>query len=356
MLTFLPVVSFSVVVPTYNMADHIEPLWQSMVSSGLAEHAAEILIVNDGSNDGTRECLDRLRNASQLASAKLRAVHLEQNVGRFFARLEGSRRAVGDDVLFLDSRLTLPDNFAAKLAQARQEYPCIVGSIDLDTSRNRFCLYWDRSHRFVFRRHFSWAHAPIVLTPANFDEFLSGTTVFMCPTDIFVAACAHFEHAGLLSDDTFLMKRIVAVVPIAVHPDVRVGWVPRETFAKFVWRIWDRGPGFVEYRVIAQRGGMYFWIVLGGLLLCLSVGCLVATLPIVGVPVMLVGLSLIPLSTALLAKNPREFVQLAPLHTAVVAAFAAGIVRGLIVNLGRMIRDGSVREVLVSASSRRSSP
>jgi glycosyltransferase involved in cell wall biosynthesis len=332
-------IDFAVVIPTCNMSEFLPALWQSLVTAGIAERAHSVVIVNDGSSDDTRAVLDTLRESSDLAKAKLRPLHLEKNQGRFRARLAGARACDTASILFLDSRLTLPENFGASLARVSQEHASIVGSVDIDTERSRFCLYWDRSHRFMFRNHFRHAERPIILTPENFDSFLKGTGVFYCLRKDFVEACARFEDSDLLSDDTFLMRDMVAVRPMVVHPDVRVGWVPRETATEFIWRIWDRGPGFVEYHVFERRGGVYFWAVSAGMVATVGIVGLVAVAPPVGATVALGSVAAIAASTALIAKSPREFVTLAPLHTAVTLAFGAGVVRGIGVNALRVLRS-----------------
>jgi glycosyltransferase involved in cell wall biosynthesis len=327
--------SFSVVIPTYNMCGYLPELWQSMVDSGLAERADAIVVVNDGSTDDSRAWLDRCRESSPLARRKLRPLHLRQNQGRYRARMQGAESVVSEDLLFLDSRLTLPRNFAQELAAASERYGSIVGSVDIDTARSNFCLYWDRSHRAIFRHHFAHADQPITLTSKNFDEFLKGTGVFLCDRKLFLDACAHFAESDLLSDDTFLMKKMVEHAPITVHPDVRVGWVPRESYREFIWRIWDRGPGFVEYHVFERRSGLFFWATIALAIGFLSWICVVCVAPPVGAGLVVVGAAAAALSTAWFATSPKEFVALAPLHVGVTGAFAAGALRGIFVNSKR---------------------
>lgn len=334
--------AFSVVIPTFEMQSHLEALWQSLCTAGVTGAAHEIVFVDDGSRDATAAVLDALASRPE-AAGKLRVLRLPENVGRFEARRRGAAAARSENVLFLDTRLTLPADFAAALLRAVATHPAVVGAVDIDTRKNRFCLYWDRSHKLIFRKHYAKAHAPIVLTPENFDEYLKGTGVFYCPRELFLRACEAFEGQDLLSDDTFLMRRMVEECPITVHPDVRVSWVPRETFREFVWRIWDRGPGFVEYHVFERRG-LFFWVTTGALAASGAVVVLCVAAPPIGFSLVGAGLLAIGASTALLAKGPRELIALLPIHTAVTLAFGAGAVRGIYVNLAKRWRGQAVGE------------
>lgn len=329
--------AFTVVVPTCNMHAHLPALWRSFGQAGLLERAECVLFVDDGSTDDTPRVLAEIAASARPGEARVEVLTLPKNQGRFFARYAGAKAVRTERVLFLDTRLELPDDFAEQLVRAGEQYPAINGTVDVDVSRNLFCLYWDRSHRALFRHHYAHTHVPVTLTPSNFDAFLKGTTVFYCPTEEWVRACAHFEGSDLLSDDTFLMKRMVETCPITIHPQVRISWVPRETFSQFVWRIWDRGPGFAEYHVYERRG-LLFWTVMGGLAALLGWLGLVFVQPWAALWVALVALGAIVLSTAAFAQSPLEFLQLIPLHVATFFAFAFGALRGIVVVAARKLR------------------
>jgi glycosyltransferase involved in cell wall biosynthesis len=344
--------SFSVVIPTCNMEAYLPTLVQSLADSGLLKVAAEIIIVDDGSTDGTAARLAELKNGLPASEReKFRPLILPKNMGRFFARLEGARAANADNILFLDTRVTPARDFAEALDRVSKEHPSVVGSVDIDTTRSVFCLYWDRSHKAIFRKHFKDAVRPIVLTEHNYDDYLKGTGVFLCPRKLFIDACVEFEHQDLLSDDTFLMKRIVEQIPITIHPEVRVGWVPRETYREFVWRIWDRGPQFVEYHVFEKRG-LFFFATIAGLAAAAGTCVLLIVAPPVGLGVLAAGTLAVAASTALMAKSPGEFLRLAPLHVGVAAAFGAGAVRGIIVNTGRKLGGQKTQGLLRRLSLR----
>lgn len=322
--------TISLVVPTYEMSGYLPELWASFESAGLFDVLEEVIVVDDGSKDATREVLARLAGGAH--GEKLVRVHLERNVGRFRARIEGAKRAKGSHVLFLDSRLTLPQGFGRALAVAAEKHASVMGVVDIDVTRNVFCLYWDRSHRRIFRRTYEATKRELVLTPDNYDDHVKGTTVFLCERDTFLETSSAFED--LLNDDTFLLKEMVKKTPITIDPTVRVQWVPRETFREFLERLWERGPSFVEYHVFEHQGA-FFWAVVAGGVVFVGLSCLTLAAPFVGGIAWTGALAATALSTALFARSPVELVKLAPLHVAVVGTFGAGVLRGLWVNARR---------------------
>ncbi len=92
----------SVVVPTLNEVDNVEPLVRQIMTA--APDCLEILVVDDGSNDGTR---DRVRSLAVQFPVRL----LERNapaLGLSGAVIAGARVARGEIVVVMDADLSHP--------------------------------------------------------------------------------------------------------------------------------------------------------------------------------------------------------------------------------------------------------
>jgi glycosyltransferase involved in cell wall biosynthesis len=330
----------SLVIPTYEMSTHLRALWTSVGDSGLLDVVTEVIVVDDGSKDDTRAVLERLKSGPR--GGMLRTLHLPRNVGRFQARIAGAEAASSERVLFLDTRLTLPAGFGEAIRAAAERHAAVMGNVDIDVERSVFCLYWDRSHRRIFKRHYDAIDRELTLTTENYDAYLKGTGVLLVDRDVFLETCASFDP-GLLSDDTFLMKEIVAKTPITLDPRVRVQWVPRENWRSFLARLWERGPGFVEYHVFEHRGA-FFWAVVAGGIVFVGLAGLTVVAPPLGALAAAGSVVLTAASTALLARSPSEVLKLAPLHVAVVGTFGAAVLRGLVVNTKRALSGRAVRQ------------
>ena len=85
----------SVIIPSYNRVKHLERLVPWLRSQGIDKSRSEIIIINDGSVDGTKAFLDTLNDDW------FRAVH-QKNSGQARARNEGVKVARGQVLLFLD--------------------------------------------------------------------------------------------------------------------------------------------------------------------------------------------------------------------------------------------------------------
>ncbi|MGQ9730900.1 MAG: glycosyltransferase family 2 protein [Candidatus Zipacnadales bacterium] len=92
----------SIVVPVYNEVQSVGPLHQqlSQVLEDLT-HEAEILFVNDGSNDGTAEVLDEIAAKDD----RVTIIHLRRNFGQSAAMAAGFEYARGQIVIVTDGDL-----------------------------------------------------------------------------------------------------------------------------------------------------------------------------------------------------------------------------------------------------------
>ena len=87
---------FSVIIPCYNCVKTLEATVNSIRVCGLSDY--EILLIDDGSNDGTAELCDTLC----VRYPELRCVH-QENAGVSTARNRGINEAQGEYLWFVDA-------------------------------------------------------------------------------------------------------------------------------------------------------------------------------------------------------------------------------------------------------------
>ncbi len=93
----------SIVVPMYNEVDNVEP-FVTAVHEALADYDRpwELIIVNDGSRDGTQQALDE---QARLRGPHVRPIHLWRNFRQTAAMQAGIDAARGDVIVTLDGDL-----------------------------------------------------------------------------------------------------------------------------------------------------------------------------------------------------------------------------------------------------------
>lgn len=92
----------SIVVPVYNEVRTVRPVIERLIAIDLPL-PREIIVVNDGSTDGTREVLDGIRDPGY----GIRIIHAERNAGKGAAIRLGFNEAKGTIVAIQDADLEL---------------------------------------------------------------------------------------------------------------------------------------------------------------------------------------------------------------------------------------------------------
>lgn len=101
----------SIIVPVFNEARTVAEVIQRLIAIDLPA-PREILVVNDGSTDGTRGVLDQL-----VERPELRIIHAEKNGGKGSAIRIGFARATGSIVAIQDADLELDPAQIAELVK-----------------------------------------------------------------------------------------------------------------------------------------------------------------------------------------------------------------------------------------------
>jgi len=126
----------SVIIPVYNEVKTIQEILRRVQATGLVD---EILIVDDGSQDGTRDLLKNLENSSPV-----KVIYHDRNRGKGAAVRTGISQAAGDLILIQDADLEYdPRDYPALLRPIEEGIADVVfGSRFLGAAR-RPILFWN---------------------------------------------------------------------------------------------------------------------------------------------------------------------------------------------------------------------
>jgi undecaprenyl-phosphate 4-deoxy-4-formamido-L-arabinose transferase len=115
----------SVVIPVYNEAENLRPLFDRLMATMDAlGKPFEVLFTDDGSRDGSRDILVGMHNARP---DHVRVILLRRNSGQHQAIMAAFERARGDVVVTLDADLQNPPEEIPKLIAAIEQGHDVAG-------------------------------------------------------------------------------------------------------------------------------------------------------------------------------------------------------------------------------------
>ena len=113
----------SIIVPVYNSKAHLECCVTSILNQSYKQF--ELLLIDDGSSDGSSELCDELSQKSE----KIRVIHKE-NGGVSSARNAGLDMASGDYIVFVDSDDVISNNYVETFIESSHKGDLILGMIE----------------------------------------------------------------------------------------------------------------------------------------------------------------------------------------------------------------------------------
>jgi hypothetical protein len=240
---------FSVVIPTYNAAEWL-PTTIGHLRAAMAEAgwwADEIVVVDDGSTDDTVSVV-----LADDAQPPVRVVR-QENLGRLRAREAGLEAAVGEFVLLCDSRVHIGATSLAFVAEQLREHPdrrIWNGHAETKVDGlNPVSRFWDGIAYLAWRRYLSNPRTTSY-DATDYDHYPKGTTLFLAPRSVLLAAYAGFDAEGIdprnANDDTLLLHPIAEQHPIWISPSFRCTYHPRTTLREFTTHSYHRGTVFID--------------------------------------------------------------------------------------------------------------
>jgi len=119
--------SISIIMPVYNTADVLREKVQHLLNLDYPEDSVEVLVVSDGSDDGTNTVLTGIKNP------RLRAILCSEHRGKASALNQGMRQARGEILVFVDIRPRVEPNALRQIVSnfADPTIGCVAGELCL---------------------------------------------------------------------------------------------------------------------------------------------------------------------------------------------------------------------------------
>ena len=158
--------AYTVVIPCFNEVDGVRETVTG-ISAVTSAAGAEIVVVDDGSTDGSLEVLEELSASGSVPN--LRVVRNATNQGYGASVKTGVRRARSDLIVIIDADGTYPSERIPDLVGASVDADMVVGARTHDHDGQSFVR---RMARSVLRAHCSW------LVGERIPDMNSGLRVF----------------------------------------------------------------------------------------------------------------------------------------------------------------------------------
>ncbi len=232
-------------MPVFNEAAHLRATIDALaVAVERSGWSAELVLVDDGSTDGSADVALRAANG-RLPTRVLR----QPNSGRLGARRRGVGDARADLVLLLDGRVRIePD--ALRFVRGRVEAgDRLWTSHVLVDSDSELGAFWSLIAELAWQDYFGDPRTTSFGIDA-FDRYPKGTTCFLGRRDLLVDAFERFRsgynderHAN---DDTAVLRYLAAREDIHIGPHFACRYSPRESLASFFRHSIHRGVVFLD--------------------------------------------------------------------------------------------------------------
>ncbi len=308
--------NFSVIVPVFNGADTLGACLEALDNQDYPRNQYEIIVVDDGSTDGTPEIAARF---------PARLVHLPSNQGRIAARNAGAEAATHDRLVFNDVRVVPERSFLRKV-DARNYQPLIPGIEEEGVSRWGFPRFFHLLRCRLYQPYYPLDGSPVevFICAENFNTIPKGTGCFVCSRDLWMQSQPAFPNKTM-SDDTRILREIVNRKPILRTTEVRAFYSQRRAAAAVIFHLFQRGPLFADYYL--RKGGRYRNLY--GLILCLF-GLMIITsiiFPTASVALLIGLLMAFVMATLCLSRTWSDPLVVGLCLPAVVLSFGLGILK-----------------------------
>ena len=238
----------SVVIPSFNSAPWLESTLGSLTKAlTRSSWDAEIIVVDDGSTDDSRQLLEKFEFQTDFEFKLIS----QQNQGRFLARWSGIQMASKQNVLLLDSRVLIDADSLGYVESEMQQF-------DSDAIWNAFVrtdehsslpgLFWDIPTRLFWGNFLRNPHR-VQFGQADFDKNPKGTGCLLLDRELLINSYKEVWPEGdlaLVSDDTRLLRNLVQKQDIVLDPGFSALYRPRISMKSFVAHTFMRGTLFVD--------------------------------------------------------------------------------------------------------------
>jgi peptidoglycan/xylan/chitin deacetylase (PgdA/CDA1 family)/GT2 family glycosyltransferase len=246
----------SIVIPTYNRRTAVVNLVEALLRQERPNLTIEIIVVVDGSSDGTAKALNTIDGS---ADAMVEVISTP-NSGRAAARNTGIARCTGRFVLFLDDDVLPIGSLLAAHVAADEGADVVLGRIEPGDNPHELKVFRSLSEQFYQDRHQRLATPNVVFRAT--DVFAGNLSVRRSLLEL--VGGFDSAYSGYGCEDWDLGQRLIeAGATIAYAPDAAV--VHHAMTTPDRWLQDAREEAITQQRLVEKHPGLIRDVTLGGL-------------------------------------------------------------------------------------------
>ncbi len=315
---------YTVIIPAYNSEDTIETCLRSVLDQkgAIVNEAFKVILIDDGSKDNTADVARKF---------PIEVIRLPKNSGRIVARLTGAIHAPTERLLFLDSRVTIPEDTIASLHRL-DAFPAVTGEVaNVRESKYRTpldtLLYLVR-RRYYGRSNFPLTDTQLVINKKNFFRAPKGAGMLLIDKALFQRLTPQ-KTGKDVNDDTMLFHNLVFQenTDLLRTSELRIFYHSRTEMQQVCGWLFERGIRFASFYLVPGAPFFLLAVMIPVILLLLAlIGHLLSgalSLPLVPVLVLFLCLAHILISIYL-SENFKDFLTVTLLFPCILSVFASG--------------------------------
>lgn len=220
----------SVVIPTYNAADTLPDCLGALLASDYPDF--EVIVVDDGSRDGSAAVADRLG---------ARVVRLGENVGAARAKNRGAAAATGEILFFTDADIVVQPDALRRIAAALAR-PGVTGVVGLLGERLRFANFASQYKNLWM--HFTYLRQPESRPVGLF--YTSAAAISRATFLEFGGFDEHYEGASVTEDIEFGQRLLGAGRRLVMDKGLQVEHLKHYTLGGLLRTDRERAYGLMQ--------------------------------------------------------------------------------------------------------------
>ncbi len=203
----------SVIIPLFNEEDRVGNIEKIDRYLSNLKISWEIILVNDGSTDGTQEYIKKLKRK------KIKSVSYLENKGKGYAVKQGMLKATGNYRLFIDVDLSTPISELNKMIPLFGKFDCLIGTRKAKGAKVSVHQPWLREN---LGKGFTFLSQQLLGTPVS--DFTCGFKCFSASCAEKVFRLSRINRWGFDSEILFLCHKFnfsAIEIPVTWSDDSR---------------------------------------------------------------------------------------------------------------------------------------